>query len=137
MGFKNARMSCHGVVMVAGNDRMTEGSIIWDIDPSLVSKDSSIIVPVREAGVKVGRDFARECMECIEYKRVRCRGRAELVGERSINKVDEQCIGEEGNGLIVCICRGYVVQLARKGIWGTKILTRNVFKGKVKFSKVK
>ena len=104
-------MSCRGVVMVADNDRMTEGSIIWDIDPSLVGKDSSIVVPVREAGAKVGRDLARESIECIKYKRVRCRRRAELVGERSIYKVDEQCIGEEGNGLIVRVHGGYVVQL--------------------------
>ena len=44
---------------------MAKSSIIGNVDLSLVSKDASVIVPVRKVGAKVGRDFTRESMECV------------------------------------------------------------------------
>ena len=47
--FENARMASSGVIMVSSNDRVAKGSISGNVDASLVSQDTGIIVPVGEA----------------------------------------------------------------------------------------
>ena len=57
----------------------------------------------------------------------------EFSGKRGVDEVDKQCIGEEGDSLIVGVHLRYMVRLVRQSIWGTKILAGNVFKCKVVF----
>lgn len=130
-------MSCHRVVMVAGNNGMVEGSIIRNVNPSLVCEEASIVMPVRKGGAKVGRDFSWESMEHVKDKRVRCQGRAQLVQEGGVYEIDKQHLQEESDGLVVCIHRRYMVRPAREGIRGTEILARNILKSEVKFCEIK
>ena len=77
--FENAWMARCGMIMVACHDGAAQVSICGDIDASLVSQDSCVVVPVGKAGAKIGRDRARESMEGIQDQRVRSGGGAELV----------------------------------------------------------
>ena len=61
----------------------------------------------------------------------------ELVGEGGINEVDEECIREQGDHLIVRIGRGDMIRSTRQGIWSTEILARYVFECEVKLREVK
>ena len=67
-------MACRGMIMVTRHDRAAEASISRDIDASLVSQDTGIIVPIGKARAEIGRDRTRESMEGIEDQWVRSGG---------------------------------------------------------------
>ena len=63
--FENTGVTSSGMVMVSGNDGTPKVSVGRDIDVSLVSQNSSIIVPVREAGTESCRNLVWEGMESV------------------------------------------------------------------------
>ena len=67
-------------------------------------------MPIRKAGVESSRGGTRESMEGIKDQRVRSRGGAKLVREGSIDEVDEEGVGEEGNRFIVRVGRGDMIR---------------------------
>ena len=107
--FEDARVARSGMVMVASHDRVAESSIRRDVDPTLVSQDPCIVMPIRKAGAEGGRGSTQESVEGVKDQRVRSRGGAELVREGSINEVDKECIGEESDRLIVRVRRGDMI----------------------------
>ena len=64
--FENAQMARRRMIMVACDDGAAQVSIGRDIDASLVSQDTSVIVPIGKAGAKIGRDRTRESMEGVK-----------------------------------------------------------------------
>ena len=126
--FENARMACHGMIMVPCHNGVAQVSIGGDIDAVLVSQNASVVVPVRKAGAESSRDSTREGMEGVKDQWVRSRGGAELVREGGINEVDKEFVREQGDCLIVHIGRGDMIRSTRQGIGSTEILARDVFK---------
>ena len=97
------------MVMVTCHDRVAEVSIGGDVDTALVSQDASIIMPIGEARVEGGRDCTRESMEGVKDQWVRSGGGAKFVGKRGVDEVDEECVREQGDCLIVCVrCRDVI-----------------------------
>ena len=82
------------MVMVASNNRVVKVSISGDIDTVLISQDTSIIMPIREARAEFSGEFARVSMEGIEDKWIRSQGGVELSGKGGVNKIDEEDIRE-------------------------------------------
>ena len=126
--FEDARMARCGMIMVACDDGAAQVSIGGDIDASLVSQDSSVVVPIGKAGAKVGRDRTRESMEGVKDQWVRSGGGAKFVGKRGVDEVNKECIWEQGDCLIVRVRSGDMVRSAGQGVRGTEILARDVFK---------
>jgi hypothetical protein len=54
--FEVARVTSGFVVVAALEDSATEGIISWNIDSALVSEDTGVDLPVREAGAEWERD---------------------------------------------------------------------------------
>ena len=126
--FEDTWVASSGVVMVTSHNRVAQVSISGDVDAALVSQDASIVMPVREARAEGSRDCTRESMEGIKDQRVRSRGGAKFVGKRGVNEVDEECVREQGDCLIVCVGSGDVIWPAGQGIRGTEIFAWDVFK---------
>ena len=91
-GFENARMARCGMIMVTCDDGAAQVSIGGDIDSSLVSQDSSVVVPIGKAGAKIGRDRTRKSMEGVKDQWVRSGGGAKFVGKRGVDEVNKECI---------------------------------------------
>ena len=129
-------MTGSGMVMVTSDDRVAQVSIRGDVDTALVSQDASIIMPIGEARVESGRDSTRESMESVKDQWVRSRGGAKFGGKRGVNKVDEECVREEGDRLIVRVGRRDMIWSTRQGIGSTEIFAWNVFECQVKLREV-
>ena len=93
-------------------------------------------MPIRKVGAESSRSGTRESMEGVKDQQVRSRGGAELVREGSIDEVDEEGGGEEGDRFIVCVGCGDMIWLARQGIRGAEIFARDVFKCQVELRQV-
>ena len=120
--------------MVVSDNGMPKGHVIGNVDPSLISKDTHVVAPVREVGTEAGRDFAGKSVERVKHERVRCGGSVKLLGKGGIKEVDEQCVWEESDSLIVRVDGGYMVQSVRESVRSTEVFAGNVFEGKIKFS---
>ena len=101
--FENAWMARCGMIMVSCHDGAAQVSICGDIDASLVSQDSSVVVPIGKAGAKIGRDRTRESMEGIKDQWVQSGGGAKFVRKRGVDEVDKECVWEQGDCFIVCV----------------------------------
>lgn len=88
-GFKYTRVPRGRMIVVASDDGVPKGCVIGDIDSSLVSEDTRIIVPVGEVGTETGGDFARKSVECVKHERVRCGGSTKFLGKRGVKKVNK------------------------------------------------
>ena len=107
--FENAWMARCGMIMVACHDGAAQVSISGDIDASLVSQDTGIIVPVGKARAEIGRDRTRESMEGIEDQWVGSGGGAKFVREGGVDEVDEECVWEQGDRFVVCVGSGDMI----------------------------
>ena len=66
MSFEDAGVACSGVVMVASHDRVAESSICKDVDTTLISQDSCIIMPIGEARAEGSGGGTGESMEGVK-----------------------------------------------------------------------
>ena len=87
--------------------------------------------------MKLGWEFAGECMEGIKDEGVSCGGGSEPFREGGINEVNEEGVGEEDDILVVRVRGGNVIRAARECIWGAKVFPWNVGKAKIKLRDVK
>ena len=71
-GLENTGVTCCGVVMVSRDNGATEGRVSGNIDMILEGQDSSIVLPVGETRVELGRKFTGEGVKGIEDKGVGC-----------------------------------------------------------------
>ena len=137
MSFEHSWMAHHRVIMVSSDNRVSQRSIIGNVNVSLISKNAGIVVPVREAGMEVGRDLSWEGVKGIQDQQIGHGGRVELIREGGVDEVDKECVGEESHGFVVSIRLWDMIWSAGQGIRSAKILAGDVFKGKIKFREVK
>jgi len=69
-GFKVPGVSCSFMVVTACEDGVMDGAIIRDVYVAFVSEDSSLMLPVREAGAESEGDRTIHRLESLEYERI-------------------------------------------------------------------
>ena len=112
VSFENTWVAGRGMMMVMGDNLMMKASVSRNINMILIIQNTHIITPIREVEAKLGREFSRESMKGIQDKWIHGRGRAELVSEGGVNKVDKEDVRKEGDCLIIGIRGWYVVRMA-------------------------
>jgi len=89
-GFKVPGVSRCFMVVTTCEDSVTNGIIIRDVYAALVSEDSRLVLPVREAGAEGERDRTIHRLEGLEYKGIIGRGGLNMIGEGSVDDMDEE-----------------------------------------------
>ena len=96
---------------------MAEGFIIRNVNTSLVGKDASFDLPVRQAGVEWEGDVLVHRLESLENKGVASGGRFNAMGESYVDHIDEEGWGKESDSVVIIVRVG-------KGATGEGIRTR-------------
>jgi len=69
---------------------MVDGVIVRDVDSAFVDKDSSFVLPVREAGVEGEGNGTIHGLEGLEYEGVISRGGLDAIGEGGVDNADKK-----------------------------------------------
>jgi len=76
--------------MTLFKDGMADGVVVGDVDLAFVSKDSSFMLPVREAGSEGEGDGSVHGLEGLEYEGVIGRGGLNAVREGGVDDADKK-----------------------------------------------
>ena len=112
------------MVMTSLEDGVVEGFIIRNVNTSLVGKDASFDLPVRQASVERERNALIHRLESLEDKGITCRGRFNVMGESYVDHIDEERWGKESDFIIVIICVRKKIRVAGEGICSCQELSR-------------
>jgi len=89
-GFKVSWVSGGFVIMTSFKDGMADGVVIRDIDSAFVSKDSSFMLPVGEAGMEGEGNGSVHRLEGLEYEGIIGRGGLNAVREGGVDDADKK-----------------------------------------------
>ena len=105
-GFKETGMAGGLMVMASFKDGAAEGIIGRDVDTALIGEDTSLDLPVSEAGAEGERNVLVNRLKCLQDEGIASRSRLNAIGEGSVNDVDKEGRREEGDIIIVGVIQG-------------------------------
>ena len=115
-GFQISGVASSLMVMTVLEDGVVKGFIVWDVNVTLVSQDTSFDLPVRKAGVEGEGSVFVHRLECLEDKGVASRGIFNVMREGDVDNIDKKEQRKEGNSLVVIIRSQEEVWVMGEGI---------------------
>jgi len=89
-GFKVSGVSCGFVVVTTCENGVPDRVVIRDVDTAFVGEDSSLVLPIGEAGAEGEGNGTVHRLEGLEYEGVVGGGGLDAVGEGGVDDSDKE-----------------------------------------------
>ena len=100
VGFQVTWMASSLMIVAMNKDGLSKRGVRGNVNTSFVGKDAFSILPIRQTGAEGRGNQAIHGLQCLEDKRVRGRGRLDVVGEGCVNEVNKERRGKKSNPFV-------------------------------------